>query len=160
MSKTKEYTPVADAIARGKAKAAEAAVNVPDDSVLEDAYFGPKEPGQYTMEIVDVELVEVKSGKHEGKPALNLTLAHSDSRKVWKQIPLWSAPVGLSEDDRKERDWLRMSRKALVDALSITNTELVQSPESLIGLLIETKLGVQRSANYGEQNFVVTFVKN
>jgi hypothetical protein len=134
------------------------AVVVPDDSVLEDKYFGPKEPGQYTMEIVDVEMVDVKSGKHEGKPALNLTLAHSDSRKVWKQIPLWSAPTEQSEEARKERDWLRMSRKALVDALRITNTELVQSPESLIGLIVETKLGVQKSANYGEQNFVVTFV--
>jgi len=134
------------------------AVAVPDDSVLDESNYGAKEPGQYTMEIVDVEAVTVKSGKHEGKPALNLTLAHSDSRKVWKQIPLWSAPVDKSEESRKERDWLRMSRKALVDALRITNTELVQSPESLIGLVVEAKLGVQNSANYGEQNFVVTFV--
>jgi hypothetical protein len=143
MSKVKSVSPVA--------------VSVPDDAVLDDAYFGPKEPGQYTMEIVDVELVTVKSGKHEGKPALNLTLAHSDSRKVWKQIPLWSAPVDKSEDARKERDWLRMSRKALVDSLAITNNELVNSPESLIGLVVEAQLGVQSSANYGEQNFVVTF---
>ena len=134
------------------------AVVVPDDSVLEANQYGVKPAGQYTLEIVDVETVTVKSGKHEGKPALNVTLAHSDSRKVWKQIPLWAAPTETSNEARKERDWLRMSRKALVDALRITNSELVNSPESLIGLVVEAKLGVQSSANYGEQNFVVTFV--
>lgn len=133
-------------------------VVVPDDSVLEAKSYGAKEPGQYTMEIVDTEMVTVKSGKHEGKPALNLTLAHSDSRKVWKQIPLWAAPTETSDEARKERDWLRMSRKALVDALKITNAELINSPESLVGKIVEAKLGVQKSANYGEQNFVVTFL--
>lgn len=134
------------------------AVVVPDDSILDANTYGAKQPGQYTLEIVDVETVTVKSGKHEGKPALNLTLAHSDSRKVWKQIPLWAAPTETSDEARKERDWLRMSRKALVDALRITNNELVNSPESLVGLIVEAKLGIQKSANYGEQNFVVTFL--
>ena len=134
------------------------AVVVPDDSILNENVYGAKPAGQYTMEIVHAEHSEIRSGKHEGKPVLNLTLAHSDSRKVWKQIPLWAAPTTVSDEARKERDWLRMSRKALVDALRITNTELVNSPESLIGLVVEAKLGVQSSANYGEQNFVVTFV--
>lgn len=134
------------------------AVVVPDDSILNENVYGAKPAGQYTMEIVHAEHSEVRSGKHEGKPVLNLTLAHSDSRKVWKQIPLWAAPTAVSDEARKERDWLRMSRKALVDALRITNNELVNSPESIIGLVVEAKLGVQSSANYGEQNFVVTFV--
>lgn len=131
---------------------------IPNDSILDAQTFGPKIPGQYTMEIVDVEPVQVKSGKHEGKPALNLTLAHSDGRKVWKQIPLWAAPTDDTTESRKERDWLRMSRKAFVDALKITNKELIEHPENLISQIVETKLGIQSSANYGEQNFVVTFV--
>jgi hypothetical protein len=156
MSETKEYTPVADAIARAKAKVA--AIAVPNDDVLVTPSYAVKEAGQYTMEIVEVETVFVKSGKHEGKPALNLTLQHSDGRKVWKQIPLWAAPVAGNEADRKERDWLRMSRVALVTALGITNYDLVNQPERMIGKLVETRLGVQSSANYGEQNFVVTFL--
>ena len=134
------------------------ATQVLDDSILNDKNYGPKEPGQYTLEIVDVENVTIKTGKHEGKPALNLTMSHSDSNKVWKQIPLWAAPTETSDEARRERDWLRMSRKALVDALRITNNELINSPESLIGLVVETRLGIWKTDKYGEQNYVITFV--
>lgn len=132
-------------------------VIVPNDAVLESEQYTVKEAGQYTMEIVAVDKVLVKSGKHEGKPALNLTLAHSDGRKVWKQIPMWSAPTEQTVEARKERDWLRMSRVALNTALGTNNTILTNEPETIIGRLIETVLGIQSSANYGEQNFVVTF---
>ncbi len=134
-----------------------ATIAVPNDAVLNEVTYTVKPAGQYTMEVVDIETVTVKSGKHEGKPALNVTLAHSDNRKVWKQIPLWAAPTDESVDSRKERDWLRMSRVAFVTALGITNNELVKTPEKLIGNLVEAVLGVQKSQNYGEQNFVVTF---
>lgn len=137
-----------------------AAIVVPDDSALDEVKAYPvKEPGVYTMEIVDVETVFVKSGKHEGKPALNLTLQHPDGPKVWKQIPLWAAPTDQSVESRKERDWLRMSRKALVDSLGITNADLVNNTDKLIGEVVEAKLGIQNSATYGEQNFVVTFME-
>jgi hypothetical protein len=129
--------------------------------ILDDSIFdavsntvAPLPVGLYTLEILTSDITTIKTGKHSGKPVINLQLKTVENRRIWKQIPMWMPNAA----DASEIKWLAMSRKALADALQITSQELLEAPERIIGMLVTTKLGIQQNTGYDPQNFVVTFI--
>lgn len=138
-------------------------IEIPDDSELELDFVKPLAPGNYELTIKSADIVEIASGTHKGKPALNIKLATATNRIVWKQIPLWKLPEEAEDGSTNgERTWIRMSRFALVRALmldevAISNKELIQQPEILIGRIVNAKLGVSTNEGYKPQNYVITF---
>ena len=126
-----------------------------DDSIF-DAVSNKIEPlpvGLYKLEIITSDITTIKNGVHAGKPVINLQLKTVENRRVWKQIPMWMP----NKTNASEIKWLAMSRKALADALGMTSQEILDAPERLIGMLVDTKLGIQQNDGYEPQNFVVTF---
>lgn len=109
--------------------------------------------GSFTMVIKEVRQTKVKSGTNEGKPALNVAFTH-EGVWVWKQLPMWAPAKTASKN---EKDWFRMSTVAFLEALGHDGSEL--DLESLVGKEVKAKVGVQNNGEYGEQNFIITFVK-
>lgn len=135
----------------------ETTVVVPDDSALGVIDFKPLEPGTYPVAINSIAQVAIKGGINAGKPAFNVELVTEGRRIMFKLIPAWQVE---SDAPKAEKDWVRMSRVSFVQALGITNTELFVTPESLIGSIVKAVVDVKDNGpEYGEQNFIVKFVK-
>lgn len=110
--------------------------------------------GNFTMTIQEIRQTKIKSGANEGKPALNLALVH-EGVWVWKQLPMWTPTKSAPKN---EKDWFRMSTVAFIEAIGHDGAEL--DLEALIGKEVLAKVGVQNNGEqYGEQNFIVTFIK-
>lgn len=110
--------------------------------------------GNFTMTIQEIRQTKIKTGVNEGKPALNVALVH-EGVWVWKQLPMWSPAKTAPQN---EKDWFRMSTVAFLAAIGHTDASL--DLEALIGKEVKAQVGVQNNGKeYGEQNFIVTFVK-
>jgi hypothetical protein len=107
------------------------------------------------MTVREVRAVTVKSGKNEGKKALNIGLATDKNIWVWKQLPMWALPASAPKN---EKDWFRMSTVAFLNAINHKGDEL--DIDSLVGKTVKARVGQQNNGkDYGVQNFIVTFDK-
>jgi hypothetical protein len=130
-------------------------IKLPKMNVSESATNLLLDAGQYEMEVKEVRPVVIKSGKNEGKKALNIGLATDKNIWVWKQLPMWALPASAPKN---EKDWFRMSTVAFLSAIGHTGDEL--NIESLVGKTVKARVGQQDNGkDYGVQNFIVTFDK-
>ena len=113
------------------------------------------EAGEHEMTIKEIRKIAIKSGKNAGKAALNVGLASENNVWGWKQLPIWALPKTAPKN---EKDWFRMSTVAFVDALGIKDENL--DLDAAVGKTVKTRIGIQNNGDqYGDQNFVVTFIK-
>ena len=130
-------------------------IKLPKMNVTESAASLLLDAGQYQMEVKEVRPVTIKSGKNEGKKALNIGLATDKNIWVWKQLPMWALPASAPKN---EKDWFRMSTVAFLSAIGHEGDEL--DIESLVGKTVKARVGQQDNGkDYGVQNFIVTFDK-
>ena len=130
-------------------------IKLPKMNVSESATNLLLDAGQYEMEVKEVRPVVIKSGKNEGKKALNIGLATDKNIWVWKQLPMWALPASAPKN---EKDWFRMSTVAFLAAIGHEGDEL--DIESLVGKTVKARVGQQDNGkDYGVQNFIVTFDK-
>jgi len=130
-------------------------IKLPKMNVTESATSLLLDAGQYLMTVKEVRPVTIKSGKNEGKKALNVGLATDKNVWVWKQLPMWSLAASAPKN---EKDWFRMSTVAFLNAIDHEGDEL--DIDSLIGKTVKARVGQQDNGkDYGVQNFIVTFDK-
>jgi hypothetical protein len=130
-------------------------IKLPKMNVTESAASLLLDAGQYQMEVKEVRPVTIKSGKNEGKKALNIGLATDKNIWVWKQLPMWALPASAPKN---EKDWFRMSTVAFLAAIGHEGDEL--DIDSLVGKTVKARVGQQDNGkDYGVQNFIVTFDK-
>lgn len=128
-----------------------------DDFLKEEAKsIAPLPAGTYAVVIEAIEPATIKSGIHQGKPALNVKLRHESNRVFFKLIPLFAVDA---KSDEKTRTWVKMARVSFVEAFTpaISNTVLQANPGTLVGEVVSIVLGVQDNPGYGEQNVVKKF---
>ena len=128
--------------------------NIPDDSALAAGVgvYPVLPDGDYEMAVSKIELTNIKNGVNVNAPAFNVQLRTKENRVFYKLIPLWAATGNTNGDA-----WLRMSRVAFVKALGITNEVLYNEPESLINMVVTSRVTSKNNAQGVLENSIVTF---
>lgn len=130
-------------------------IKLPKMNVSDSAANLLLDAGDYEMTVREVRQVIVKSGKNEGKKALNLGLSTESNVWVWKQLPMWALPASAPQN---EKDWFRLSTIAFLKAINHKTEEL--DIDSLVGMTVTARVGQQNNGkDFGIQNFIVTFSK-